>query len=202
MSSVVGTVTLAFKPKAASSRVWLFISPHVTSTPRHQPSVLPMGRRENFLHCYPFFCLLTPETFTKCLLWVRGCDRCSWYNGDLMRCFTYLLARMLNRCIVYDCFLPHGHLGTTSAVPHVAPNVLPNHPTSPAPLTIYKDIVIYSVRFYLCMLSTQTPKWVLLISNEMKLCGCCYVKNEGASGLAWCCWLHESLLKEGRAGCV
>lgn len=70
---------------------------------------------------------------------------------DLIRCFTYLLARMLNRCIVYDCFLPHGHLGTISAVLHVAPIVLPNHPASPAPLTRYKDIVIYSVQFYLCM---------------------------------------------------
>lgn len=161
-----------------------------------------MGRRENFLHHCPFICLFTPETFIKC---VRDCDRCSWYNGDLIRCFTYLLARMLNRCIVYDCFLPHGHLGTISAVPHVAPIVPPNHPSSPTPLTRYKDIVIYSVQFCLCMLSTQMPKGIFFITSELKLCRCCYVNNEGGlrvSGLAWCYWLHESLLKEGRVGCV
>lgn len=39
----------------------------------------------------------------------------------------YLLARMLNKCIVYDGFFPHGHPRTISALPHVVPFVLPNH---------------------------------------------------------------------------
>lgn len=80
-------------------------------------------------------------------------------------------------------FYPMATLGPS----HVAPIVLPNHPSSPAPSTRYKDIVIYSVQFYLYMLSTQMPRGILLITSEMKLCRCGYVKNEGgrrSSGLA------------------